>query len=120
LQRVFGPATTTIRYLFGLIQKSDSSVRYYPIQADYIFNFPAGYITGVENYIGIGINFTLYSTGAGIGRIGGQLCYGIQSDGFNGKLFGEMGYGLINSGSFDSSQKGISLLIGYRKSWPFY
>ena len=120
LQKVFGPATTAVRYLFGVAQSGNAATRYYPVQADYIFVFPPEYITGVENYLGIGLNFTLYSTGGGIGMLGGQVCYGVQSEGFNGKLFGEIGYGLINSGSFSSSQKGISLLMGYRKVWPFY
>ncbi|MDI6732071.1 MAG: hypothetical protein QME05_05840 [Candidatus Margulisbacteria bacterium] len=118
LPKVYGPATTSLRCLFGIAQSANSAVRYYPIQADYIFNFPPGYITGVENYFGLGLNFNLYSTNVGIGLFGGQACYGVQCDGFNGKLFGEIGYGLINSGSFASSQKGVSLLLGYRRNWP--
>jgi len=116
LQKVFGPATTSIRYLFGIAQNENSTTRYYPLQADYIFNFPAGYITGVENYIGLGLNYTLYSSGNGIGMVGWQACYGIQSEGFSGKLFCELGYGLINSGSSGTSAKGVSLLLGYRKN----
>ncbi len=112
LKQVFGPATTSLRLLFGMAQSNDQLTRYFPLQVDYIFNFSPGYLTAVENYVGAGLSYA--------GGVGGQVFYGIQSDGFSGKIFGEFGYGLLNSGPFLTSHKGVSVLLGYRKEWPFW
>lgn len=112
LKQVFGPATTSLRILFGIAQSEDQLSRYFPLQIDYIFNFSPGYISSVENYVGAGLSYA--------GAVGGQAFYGMQSDGFTGKLFGEFGYGLINSGLDSTSHKGVTVLLGYRKEWPFW
>ncbi len=112
LKQVFGPTTTSLRILFGMAQSNDQLTRYFPLQIDYIFNFVPGYLSAVENYVGMGLSYA--------GGVGGQAFYGVQSDGFTGKLFGEFGYGLLNSGLSSTSHNGVTVLLGYRKEWPFW
>ncbi|MFA5840437.1 MAG: hypothetical protein WC890_07335 [Candidatus Margulisiibacteriota bacterium] len=112
LKQVFGPTTTSLRLLFGMAQSNDQLTRYFPLQVDYIFNFAPGYLSAVENYVGMGLSYA--------GGVGGQAFYGVQSDGFTGKLFGEFGYGLLNSGLSSTSHNGVTVLLGYRKDWPLW
>ncbi|MFC1511272.1 hypothetical protein ACFL5U_02690 [Candidatus Margulisiibacteriota bacterium] len=114
LLHVFGPARTSVRVAGGFAQSGDTGRRYVPVHLAGIFNFPAGWFTGVENYLGAGLNYVVYTTGRTTGSIGGELFYGVESEGFGGKLFGEMGYGMLRTG-FSPSHKGMTLLVGYRR-----
>lgn len=116
LNRVYGPATTSIRLAGGFTQSEDGGRRYAPIHIDGILNFPPGIITGVENYVGAGLNYVVRTTGQVPGSIGGELFYGVQSKGFSGKLFGEVGYGILRTG-FTPAHSGLTLLMGYRRDW---
>ena len=118
LPYIFGPATTSVRLAGGLAQSDDTSRRYAPIMLDWIFNLPAGWFTGVENYAGMGLNYVVITSGRVPGSIGGQFFYGVQSRGFGGKLFGEMGYGVLRTG-FTPDHKGTTVLFGYRRDWAF-
>lgn len=116
LNRVYGPATTSIRLAGGFAQSESGDRRYVPIHIDGILNFPPGIITGVENYVGVGLNYVIRTSGQVPGSIGGELFYGVQSDGFSGKLFGEIGYGFLRTG-FSPDHKGLTLMMGYRRGW---
>ena len=116
LNRVYGPATTAVRLAGGYAQSEDGGRRFAPIHIDGILNFPPGIITGVENYIGAGLNYVVMTTGQVPGSIGGELFYGVQSKGFSGKLFGEIGYGVLRTG-FTPAHSGLTLLMGYRRDW---
>ncbi len=115
---VFGPATTSLRFSGGLAQSKDMGRRYAPIACDGIFNFPAEIFTGVENYLGAGLNYVVLTSGQKQGTIGGQIFYGVESNGFNGRIFGEIGYGALRTG-FSPSHKGVTLFVGYRQDWRF-
>lgn len=114
LHFIFGPATTLFRVSTGLAQSRDADRRYVPVNIDLVFNFPPGWFTGVENYLGAGLNYVVLTSGRVSGTIGGQLFYGVQSEGFGGVVFGEMGYGMLCTG-FAASHKGTTIMVGYRK-----
>ena len=92
------------------------SRRFAPVMFDIVLNFPAGWFTGVENYLGGGLNYVVKMTGQTAGTVGGQIFYGIESEGFGGKLFGEIGWAALRTG-FSPSQKGTTILFGYRTPW---
>ena len=110
---ILGPATTAFRISTGLAQSRDTSLRYVPLNLDFILNFPPGWFTGVENYIGAGANYVALMSGGKQGTVGGEIFYGIQSDGLGGIIFGELGWGILRTG-FSPSHKGVTVLIGYR------
>lgn len=114
LRYVYGPATSSFRVALGYAQSKDGTRRYIPLQLDGILNFPPGIISGIENYLGMGLNYVLLTSGRTAGTIGGEVFYGVESEGFGGKLFGEMGYGMLRTG-FSPMHNGVSLLIGYRR-----
>lgn len=115
---IFGPATTTLRLAGGLVQSEDMKRRYAPVQLDAVFNLPPGYLTGVDNYLGAGFNYVVLTTGRVPGTFGGQAFYGIEGEGFGGKLFGELGYGILRTG-FSPSHSGVTAMVGFRKGWGF-
>ena len=114
LLRMVGLATTSVRLSGGFAQEEEGFRRYVPVCLDGMLNFPAGYITGVENYLGGGVNYVALTSGRVPGAFGGQVFYGVEGSGFGGKLFGEVGYGFMRTG-FSAAQKGLSLMVGYRK-----
>jgi len=113
LRIVIGPAVTSLRISTGYLQEKDLARKYIPINADLVFGFPPGWFTGTDNYIGFGLNYVALTTGRKAGTIGGQLFYGVESEGFGGIVFGEMGFGILRTG-FSPSQKGLTILLGYR------
>ncbi len=115
---VLGPATSTLRIAGGLVQSEDESRRYAPVHIDGVLNFPPGWFTGVENYLGAGLNYVVLTSGGKQGTVGGEIFYGIEGAGFGGKLFGEMGWGVLRTG-FTPSHKGTTIMIGYRRDWAF-
>ncbi len=114
---VVGPAVTAARLSGGLTQTLSSDRRYVPVCLDLIFNFPPGWFSGVENYLGAGLNYTVRTTG-GTGTVGGELFYGVQSEGFNGIVFGELGFSFLRSG-FTSSDRGLIVMVGFREPFAF-
>ncbi|MCU0641691.1 MAG: 5-bromo-4-chloroindolyl phosphate hydrolysis family protein [Candidatus Margulisbacteria bacterium] len=115
LRWVFGPATAVVRLSAGLAQGNNAAQRLVPINADLLLNFPPGWFTGVDNYLGGGLNFVAATSDGKPGTLGGQLCYGIVSDGFGGLIFGELGYGVLRTG-FSPSYKGGTVMVGFRKA----
>ena len=89
---IVGPAKTSLRASGSFSQTENADRRYAFAACDGILNFPAGWLTGVENYLGVGLNYTMMTTGRRSGALGGQLFYGIESEGFGGRIFGEMGW----------------------------
>ncbi|NQT30114.1 MAG: hypothetical protein HQ596_06055 [Candidatus Saganbacteria bacterium] len=118
LSYIVGPALSSLRISGGIAQSMDTQRRYVPLSVDFILNYPPGWFSGVENYLGVGVNFVVLTTGWKTGSLGGEVFYGIDSSGFGGKIFGELGYGFLNSGAFPS-QRGATLLIGYRRKINF-
>jgi hypothetical protein len=115
LGRVLGPATLSLRASTGLAQSKEMDRRFVPLNLDLLFSFPPGWFSGVENYLGVGLNYLVLTTGRRSGTVGGEAFYGIQSEGFGGMVFGEIGYAIMRTG-FSASYKGVSVLAGYRKS----
>lgn len=115
---VYGPATSSLRLAGSYAQSENTARRYATLHADGIFNFPPGVITGVENYLGAGLNYVVLTTGRTAGTVGGELFYGIDGKGFGGKLFAELGYAILRTG-FSPSHKGATVLVGYRRDWSF-
>jgi len=113
LNIVVGPAVTSLRLSAGLTQTMDSSRRYVPVCCDLIFNFPPGWFSGVENYLGAGLNYSARTTG-GTGIAGGELFYGVQSEGFGGVVFGELGFSILRTG-FSPSASGLIVMVGFRE-----
>jgi hypothetical protein len=115
LKFVFGPATTAVRLGCGLAQDPAAKRRLVPVNLDLIFDFPPGWFSGVENYLGAGINYVALTSGQKQGTIGGQLFYGIVSEGFGGFVYGEVGYAVMRTG-FSPSYMGPTVLVGYRQA----
>ena len=111
---IVGPAKTSLRASGSFSQTENADRRYAFAACDGILNFPAGWLTGVENYLGAGLNYTGLTSGPRSGTFGGQLFYGIESEGFGGRIFGEMGWAILRTG-FSPSCRGVSVLIGYRR-----
>lgn len=118
LRLIIGPATTSLRMVGGYAQNEDMSRRYAPVQLDFILNFPPGWFTGVDNYLGLGPNYVVRTTGRVAGAIGGQVFYGVESEGFGGKVYGEMGYGVLRTG-FSPDDEGVTVLVGHRRRFSF-
>jgi hypothetical protein len=118
LRFVVGPARASLRFSTGFEQSKDSSRRYVPVCFDGILNFPPGWFTGVENYLGAGLNYVALTSGRVSGTVGGQIFYGVESDGFGGRVFGEIGYGYLRTG-FDPSHKGLTVMAGFRQPLGF-
>jgi len=118
LNYVFGAATSGLRLTSGLVQSKDLDRRYLPLNFDLIFKFPPGVFTGLDNYLGAGLNYVLRTTGGSAGTFGGQVFYGVESEGFGGVVFGEIGYGILRTG-FSPSHRGTTVLVGYRRMWEF-
>jgi len=45
---------------------------------------------------------------------GGQIFYGVEGAGFNGILFGEVGYAILRTG-FSDARKGTIVQVGFRR-----
>jgi len=111
---VVGPAVTALRLSAGFTQTMSGDRRYVPVSLDMIFNYPPGVFSGVENYLGGGLNYTARTTG-GTGTVGGELFYGIQSEGFGGIVFGELGFAVLRSGIVPANS-GLIVMVGFRES----
>lgn len=118
LHFIFGPATTSLRFATGLTQDKDVTRKYLPLQLDFILNFPQGVITGLKNYFGVGFNYVALTTGKTQGDFGGQVFYGVESPGFDGIVFGELGLAVLRTG-FTPEQKGVTVMLGYRREVRF-
>ncbi|MDD5594157.1 MAG: hypothetical protein PHG97_05415 [Candidatus Margulisbacteria bacterium] len=118
LNVILGPAATALRASGGLAQTISTDRRFVPLNLDLIFNFPPGWFSGVENYVGAGLNYVVLTTGQKQGTVGGELFYGIQSEGFGGIVFGEMGFGILRTG-FSPSSKGVTIMVGFREPMGF-
>ncbi len=118
LRLVLGPARLGIRAAVGYVQDPVTSRKFVPVIADLLFNFPPGWFTGTNNYIGFGLNYTALTTGRVAGTVGGELFYGVESEGFGGTVFGEVGYAILRTG-FSPSRRGLTVMIGYRTGLGF-
>lgn len=114
LNLVLGPAVPSLRVTFGFGQSETSGRKYLPLGFDLVFNYPPGWFSGVDSYFGAGLNYLIYTSGRTAGTIGGQVFYGVQSEGFGGVVFAELGYAMIRTG-FSPSEKGTTVLVGYRQ-----
>ncbi len=114
---VIGPSLAAVRLSAGLTQTMDSGRRYAPVCLDLVLNFPPGWFSGVENYLGGGLNYTARTSG-GTGTVGGELFYGVQSEGFGGIVFGELGFAILRTG-FSSSNSGLTVMVGFREPLGF-
>jgi hypothetical protein len=119
LKYVFGPVTTSLRLVSGLAQGVEPNRRYIPLQFDAVFSFPPGMSTGVDNYLGVGINYVVLTSGWSQGMVGGEFFYGVESEGFGGKIFGELGYGALRANA-DVFHQGVTVLAGYRREWVIF
>jgi hypothetical protein len=115
---VLGPAVAAVRLSAGLTQTMTTDRRYVPVCLDLVFNFPPGWFSGVENYLGGGLNYTAVTSGRKQGTFGGELFYGVQSEGFGGIVFGELGFAILRSGSAPSSS-GLIVMVGFREPLGF-
>ena len=115
---VIGPARPTLRLSTGYVQTTSADRRYVPVNLDLVLNFPPGWLSGVENYVGGGLNYTALTSGHKAGTIGGELFYGIQSDGFGGIVFGELGYAVLRSGVAPANL-GMTVTVGFREPFGF-
>lgn len=113
VRKIIGPTTLSVRAATGLALSREQDRRFLPLNLDLIFSFPPGWFSGVENYLGAGLNYLVLTTGSKQGTFGGEAFYGIQSEGFGGMLFGELGYAIMRTG-FSPSHKGVTVLVGYR------
>ena len=113
LRVILGPATVNLRLATGLAQGREDSRRFIPVNLDLLFDFPPGWFTGVENYLGFGFNYLALTSGMKQGTVGGEVCYGVESGGFGGTVYGELGYAIVRTG-FTPSYKGLTVLLGYR------
>ncbi|MFH1386072.1 MAG: hypothetical protein ABIH50_00185 [bacterium] len=114
LRFIYGPATTSVRLMTGLAQNGETQARYVPVGIDLIFNFPPGVFTGVDNYLGVGLNYLVLTSGRKQGAVGGELFYGVESNGFGGVVFGEIGYSSVQASS-SPGLKGATVMVGYRQ-----
>ena len=115
---VIGPARPAVRLSTGFVQTTSADRRYVPVNLDLVLNLPPGWLSGVENYFGGGLNYTALTTGHKPGTIGGELFYGIQSDGFGGIVFGELGYAILRSGVAPANL-GMTVTVGFREPFGF-
>ena len=81
------------------------------IDGIYRLNPPA--TRGIRSYIGLGINYDVYTTGQKSGSFGGQAYYGMEGNFGPGQLFAEFGYGTIRTG-FSPDYAGLGAVLGYR------
>jgi hypothetical protein len=114
LKFTLGPTTSLFRLSGGLVQSREQDQKYVPLNLDLVLVFPPGWFSGVENYLGAGLNYIVTMSGRKSGTLGGELFYGVQSEGFGGVVFGELGYAMLRTG-FSLSQKGMTVLVGYRR-----
>jgi hypothetical protein len=115
---VIGPARPALRLSAGYAQTTSADRRYVPVNLDLVLNFPPGWLSGVENYLGGGLNYTALTSGHKAGTVGGELFYGVQSDGFGGIVFGEIGYAALCSGAAPADL-GMTVTVGFREPFGF-
>ncbi|MFA6431042.1 MAG: hypothetical protein WCV91_01455, partial [Candidatus Margulisiibacteriota bacterium] len=93
---IVGPAVVSSRITAGLLQNK-SGFRYAPVGFDIIINYPPGWITPAESYIGAGLNYPVLTSGRQTGKVGGAVFYGVEGEGFGGTIYCELGYGILRS-----------------------
>ena len=118
LKYIIGPAKTSFRLSTGLAQSKSADKKYIPLGADLILNYPPGVFTGLDNYLGVGLNYVVLTSGRKSGTVGGQVSYGVQAEGFKGLIFGEVGYGILRS-DFIPNNQGLIVMVGYRSKLEF-
>jgi len=118
LKMIIGPATSSVRISTGLMQSRETDKRYVPLNFDFLLNYPPGWFSGVDNYIGCGLNLVVLGPGRKMGSIGGEVFYGVVGDGFGGSIFGEIGYAALSTGDAAGYQ-GMTVMVGYKKLFEF-
>jgi len=85
-----------------------------PIFVDAVISLPADVLGGIESYIGGGLNYTVKSSAAATGQLGGEAYVGIQGDlGLGGKSYAQVGVGALRS-SLNSTGLALELLVGQK------
>lgn len=82
---------------------------------DVLVAVPAEWTGGIDSYVGGGLNFPV-RTGGTTGQIGGQAFVGIQTSdpmGMGGKLYLEVGYGVLRGATGSFSAKSANALVGW-------
>lgn len=81
---------------------------------DGIYRLNPPHSQGLRSYVGVGLNYDVYTTGQTSGDLGYHAYYGIEGGRFGGgQTFFEVGYGKIRTG-FSPEYAGVSALMGFR------
>lgn len=84
------------------------------LMLDGIYRLNPPHAQGLRSYIGVGLNYDVYTTGQTSGDLGYQAYYGIEGGPFGGgQTFFEVGYGKIRTG-FSPEYTGVTALMGFR------
>ena len=80
---------------------------------DGIYRLNPHWTRGIKSYVGLGLNYDVYTTGQKSGDLGYQAFYGVEGTMGFGQMFAEIGYGKIRTG-FSPDYSGIGVLVGYK------
>ncbi len=90
--------------------------KFAPLYIDGLIPIPADWTGGLDAYAGGGLNYTLKTSQLGQTNIGFQLILGAQTDMFDGKVFGELNWGVLRW-TPRPAYWGMGLTLGYRMPW---
>ncbi|MBU0672921.1 MAG: hypothetical protein KJ732_07845 [Candidatus Margulisbacteria bacterium] len=113
----FDMVRTSIRFGAGYAQGDDTAGtlrKHALVIVDGIYRLNPPQAEGLRSYIGLGLNYNVYTTGRVSGAAGYQAFYGIEGgrpDG--GQMFFEVGYGSIQTG-FSPDYTGLTAQVGYK------
>lgn len=83
------------------------------IVLDGIYRLNPPQTKGIRSYLGLGINYNVYTSGQASGTLGGQAFYGVEGNFGEGQVYAEFGYGIIRTG-FSPQYAGLSAAVGYK------
>lgn len=118
---LIGVSKDAVKYKIGLggfygADINNNLIKAIPLYLDGVLNLPAGWMGGLETYVGGGLNYTLYGSGRTTGSYGAQAYLGMKTDlGLGlGKTSFELGWSAIraNGSTPKLSAKGLTLSIG--------
>ena len=94
---------------------SGATRRAVTVFGDALVALPAEWTGGIESYVGGGLNYPATATG-GSGQLGGQAFVGVQTAdplGMGGKMYLEVGYGVLRGKAGTFSAKSVTALVGW-------